>query len=67
MWSEIAKLSASASSELASDSDHGDLLARRLSVVPRQENARAVPRRVNAGAPAPTPVQMDIAETMSEL
>ena len=66
VFSEIAKLSASASGELTTDSDHGVLLARRMSVVLHRENARAVLRRSCMGKALPSPVQMNIAATLSE-
>lgn len=66
VFSEIAKLSASASGELTTDSDHGVLLTRRLSVVLHRENARAVLRRFSTGGSALPPVTMNMMATLAE-
>ena len=53
VWSELAKLSAQAAGELASESAGAISFLQRLSVTLHKENARAVLRRLGASARLP--------------
>ena len=66
VWSEIAKLSASAMGDLATDSECGVSGMRRLSIVLHRENARAVMRRFCHAGLQPSPVQLSIQATLAE-
>ena len=66
VWSELAKVSASAAGELATASTCGVSLQQRLSTVLHRENARAVLRRLGHGGALPEREHLSMSATLAE-
>ena len=66
VWSELAKCSAFASGELASENLCGVSLLQRLSLTLQRENARAVLRRFGHGGQLPSRTALSISATLAE-